>query len=181
MIRCTTLDYIILGLLQQEPLTGYRIRKSFEETALGNFGGSPGTIYPALNRLTKNGLVIKIPIAQSEKFQFSITAPGLKMLKEWLGKIPEKEEVQKNLNLLILKFAFMDPHIDRYHKLDFLQNLLNESQDYLDELENYYVHEKESMPLNAQLSFEYGLLSYSTTISWCENAMEQLLLSEQDF
>ena len=181
MARSTTLDYIILGILQQEPLTGYRIRKSFEETALGNFGGSPGTIYPALNRLTKNGMVVKIPIAQTEKFQFSMTDLGLKMLKEWLGKTPEKEEIQKNLNLLILKFAFMDPHIDRYHKLDFLQHLLNESQDYLDELENFYIHEKDSMPLNAQLSFEYGLLSYTTTISWCENAMETLLQSDHDF
>ena len=59
MKKTTTLDYIILGLIQENALSGYRIRKTFEDTALGNFGGSPGTIYPALNRLEQNKLISK--------------------------------------------------------------------------------------------------------------------------
>ena len=58
--KITTLDYIILALLFGEEQSGYRLRKSFEESALGNFGGdSPGTIYPALKRLEKNEFVLK--------------------------------------------------------------------------------------------------------------------------
>jgi DNA-binding PadR family transcriptional regulator len=178
MIRSTTLDYIILGLLQKEPLTGYRIRKVFEDTALGNFRGSPGTIYPALKRLEKNEFILKLPIAETEKSQYSVSASGLNILKKWLEELPKKEMVQKDLNLFILKFAFMDSLLSRYYKLDFLQHLLIQSQDYLDELEDFYVQQKEMMPLTGQLSFEYGLLSYTTTISWCENAIERLLHSD---
>jgi len=178
-MRSTTLDYIILGLLQNEPLSGYRIRKTFEETALGNFGGSPGTIYPALKRLSKNELIQKVSVAESDKFQFCITDLGLNLLKEWLSKTPEKEHVQKNVNLLILKFAFMDHLIDRYQKIDFLQHMLIESQDYLEELEQFYILEKEMMSQTGQLSFEYGLLSYTSTISWCENALDQIMKTDQ--
>lgn len=174
-MRSTTLDYIILGLIQSQPLSGYRIRKTFEETALGNFGGSPGTIYPALKRLSKNELILKIPVADTVKFQFRITDQGLRLLKAWLSKTPEKEEIQKDVNLLILKFAFMDPLIDRYQKIEYLQQMLIEAQDYLEDLEHFYVHEKEMMSTTGQLSFEYGLLSYTTTINWCQNALERVM------
>jgi len=78
MTRSTTLDYIILGLVQKEPLTGYRIRKVFEDTALGNFGGSPGAIYPALKRLAKYKLILKLQIAESEKSQYCVSSDGYK-------------------------------------------------------------------------------------------------------
>jgi len=52
-IKHTLLDYAILGLIQDHALSGYAIRKMFEETALGHYSSSPGTIYPALNRLQK--------------------------------------------------------------------------------------------------------------------------------
>ena len=178
MIRSTTLDYIILGLLQKQPLSGYRIRKVFEDTALGNFGGSPGTIYPALKRLEKNEFILKLPIAETTKFHYNVSSKGLDLLKIWLQELPKKELVQKDLNLLILKFAFMDSLLSKYHKLDFLQHLLIESQEYMDELEDFYVQEKEMMPLTGQLAFEHGLLSYTTTISWCEKALERLLQSD---
>ena len=175
MSKPTTLDYIILGLLRQEQLSGYRIRKTFEETALGNFGGSPGSIYPALNRLTKNEFIMKFPVTGTQKHEFGITATGSKVLKAWLEKSPDNNEIQKDLDLLILKFAFMDSMVDTYQKVEFLQRMLNALQLYLDELEDFYVHQKKMMPLTGQLSFEYGLLSYSTAIQWCENAIETIL------
>ena len=100
MKKTTTLDYIILGLLQKEHLTGYRIRKTFEETALGNFGGSPGTIYPALKRLETNKFISKENVEESSKSNFSITPEGLKQLRSWLEMPPTKMEVRKNMELL---------------------------------------------------------------------------------
>ena len=47
----TALEYALLGLLHQQPQSGYDLRKVFETTALGNYSGSPGAIYPALRRL----------------------------------------------------------------------------------------------------------------------------------
>ena len=65
IIKPTLLDYAILGLIQDRPLSGYAIRKLFEETALGNYSSSPGTIYPALKRLQKLELISKIPQARA--------------------------------------------------------------------------------------------------------------------
>ena len=53
----TYIDYVMLGIIQQEAQSGYGILKSLKDLSPGNFSSSPGTIYPALKRLKKFGLV----------------------------------------------------------------------------------------------------------------------------
>ena len=154
----TTLDYIILGLIQQQPLSGYRIRKSFEDTALGNFGGSPGTIYPALKRLEKNRLIVKQSVEAGNKSNFSVTSTGLQELKRWLETLPAADDIKKSPELLVLKFAFMDPMIDLDHKIDFLETVKYEMENYLKELENFFRKEKETMPPTGRIAVEHGLM-----------------------
>ena len=175
MKKTTTLDYIILGLIQQEPLTGYRIRKTFEDTALGNFGGSPGTIYPALKRLEKNKLISKQHVEESTKSNFSISAEGLKQLRSWLEMPPSASEVRKNMELQVLKFAFMDPMTDSKRKIEYLETLKFELENYLKELEQFFRKEKNNMPQTGMIAFEHGLMSYQTSIEWCTRAKNSLL------
>jgi DNA-binding PadR family transcriptional regulator len=48
------LELPILGLLQEEPLHGYELKKRLDET-LGLWGVSFGSLYPALGRLERHG------------------------------------------------------------------------------------------------------------------------------
>ncbi len=172
--KVTTLDYIIIGLIQDKPLTGYKIRKTFEDTALGNFGGSPGSIYPALKRLISNHLIEKETISSGLKSHFKITKTGIRLLKLWLEELPEDEEVRKGIDLLVLKFAFMDPLLNKKQKLEYLFVLKIKLDNYLKELEAYFHEEKASMPLSGQLAFQHGLLSYNSTLDWCRLAIKTL-------
>ena len=60
MKRSTTplLGYALLRLLYQKSRSGYDLRKVFAETAMGNYSSSPGAIYPALQRLEVDQLVL---------------------------------------------------------------------------------------------------------------------------
>jgi len=51
------LDYALLGLLNKRPAAGYALRRLFQTTPLGVYSDSPGSIYPALRRLHRLGLV----------------------------------------------------------------------------------------------------------------------------
>ncbi len=166
----TTLDYIILGLIQQNPLTGYRIGKTFEDTALGNFGGSPGTIYPALKRLEKNAFISKDKSKEGGRSVFSITEVGKEQLRSWLLTPPAWEQVKKNVNLLVLKFAFMDPMISTDQKIGYLDMLQMELENYLKELQQYHSEEGIQLPINGRLAFEHGLMIYKTSLDWCLRA-----------
>lgn len=174
MKKPTTLDYIILALLQQEAQSGYRIRKTFEETALGNFGTSPGTIYPALKRLTNNLLIEKQMVDLQGKQNFNITNKGKTILKTWLEQTPQTTEIKKDFDILILKFAFMDTLLNRAQKIRFLTVLKEKLEQYIAELSLFYATEKETMPFSAQLSFEHGHMSYETSLKWTKLALERI-------
>jgi DNA-binding PadR family transcriptional regulator len=71
---------ICLGILTRGNATGYEIRKTFEESGLQNFvEASFGSIYPALGRLTEEGLVSVREESQEKRPDrkvYSITPQG---------------------------------------------------------------------------------------------------------
>ena len=50
-------DSLLLSILAQQPLYGYKIVKELEQKSQGYFKFKEGTLYPALHRLEKAGLI----------------------------------------------------------------------------------------------------------------------------
>jgi len=173
-IKPTLLDYAILGLIQDNPLSGYGIRKMFEETALGSYSSSPGTIYPALKRLQKGMLIEKESNENTSKSYFKITKKGISILKKWFVKPIEKVEVEKKTGELLLRFGFMEALIEKEQRINFLTSFRDLLIIYLSELQEYYNNESENMPLHGKLAFQYGIDSNKTALNWCEKAISQL-------
>lgn len=173
-IKLTLLDFAILCLIQNQPLTGYRIRKMFEETALGSYSSSPGTIYPALKRLEKFELIEKITQENTSKMHFKITLKGIFNLKKWFLKPIEKEDVEKKVPELLLRFGFMETLIEKKDRVHFLHSFKDLLVNYIANLERYYQKESNNMPLHGKLAFQYGIDSNITTLEWCERSIEQL-------
>ncbi len=70
---------LCLGILTMGDASGYEIKKTFEERFSHFFAASFGSIYPALNKLTQEGLVTCAAQAQSkrpDKKVYSITPAG---------------------------------------------------------------------------------------------------------
>ena len=174
-IKPTLLDYAILGLIQDQPLSGYAIRKLFEETALGNYSSSPGTIYPALNRLQKFELVKKILQVKTGKTCFEISSKGILILKNWFLKPVEKIEVVKKTDELLLRFGFMEALVEKEQRINFLTSFHNILNVYIKELQAFYNKESNNMPLHGRLAFQYGIDSNKTTLKWCKKAISQLV------
>jgi len=88
------LPYVILGLLAQQPLSGYDLKKRVE-VSVGNFiKASYGNIYPTLKKLETNQeieLYDKSTIHQKKRYQ--ITKQGFHHLKTWLTSKLEEEDV----------------------------------------------------------------------------------------
>ena len=51
------IDSLLLSLIAQQPMYGYQIIKELENRSQGYFKFKEGTLYPALHRLEKKGLV----------------------------------------------------------------------------------------------------------------------------
>ena len=52
------MKYVILRLLAEKPMHGYEVMKALEEQTHGCYKPSPGTVYPTLQWLEDEGLVI---------------------------------------------------------------------------------------------------------------------------
>ena len=72
------IDYVILGLLSHEDLTGYEIKKRMDTSLKYFWGASFGSIYPALSDLVERGLASKRNGAENgrNKLIYSITEEG---------------------------------------------------------------------------------------------------------
>ena len=127
--KSTLLDFAILGLIQEEPLSGYRIRKTFETTALGVYSSSPGSIYPDLKRMEKNGLLENVRIAGSKQLAYQIKTEGIEALKAWLQEPITQEDVAKRREILLLKFAFMEKQLSLKESQAFLHSFREQPLD----------------------------------------------------
>ena len=173
----TTLEYALLGLLHQQPQSGYDLRKIFETTAMGNYSGSPGAIYPALKRLEARGLVegeVDSTMELRPKKLFRPTAEGSDTLRAWLVREIERPDVERRLDELMLRFAF-------HHLLDgldesrrFLATLLAEVERYVGELERQADGFPEQAPIHPRLALAAGIAQYRACAHWARGAIRKL-------
>ncbi len=173
IMRITPIDYTILGLLQQQPRTGYGIRKIFETTALGNFSSSPGTVYPAIRKLKKLGFIIDED-RRGRGSTMKITGAGVTALKAWLLLPVKKEDITRSANLLILRFAFMDDLIDMTSRVGFLEGFVHQITMYLEELNIFYQKNADTLPVQGRIAFEHGLMQYQAHLKWGIHALKTL-------
>lgn len=80
-------DAILLSLINQAPMYGYQIIKELEKRSNGYFQFKEGTLYPALHRLERAGLIQgkwqTLPTGQERRYYF-ITEKGKQVLTEKL-------------------------------------------------------------------------------------------------
>lgn len=85
-------DPLLLSLLSLQPMYGYQIIKEIARRSQGYFKFNEGTLYPALHRLEKAGLVVArwqpAPNGQERRYYY-ITDKGNSALEahraEWRG------------------------------------------------------------------------------------------------
>jgi len=82
-------DSLLLCLIGQQPMYGYQIIKELERRSQGYFKFKEGTLYPALHRLERAGLIRgewqTLPSGQQRKY-YHITNKGLSSLVEKRGQ-----------------------------------------------------------------------------------------------
>lgn len=172
--KLTTLDFSILGLLAQNSISGYGIRMEFEKTALASYSSSPGSIYPALKRLENRAMVSKEKVKTKKSEVFKITKKGIEALTQWVKQPVTRNDIIRNREVLLLRFAFMDILVAKRDKKRYLLSFHKALTDYIKELEDFLLTGISTMPLSGQQAFEYGLASNKNTIQWIETILPTL-------
>jgi len=74
------MKYVILKLVKDKPRHGYEVMKELEDQMHGCYSPSPGTVYPTLQWLEDEGLVVAKDVEGKKVYE--ITDAGRKFLDE---------------------------------------------------------------------------------------------------
>lgn len=170
------IDYVLLGLLSHESLTGYEIKKRLDTRLRLFWNASYGSIYPALASMEEKGYVIFEKTSENgrDKIIYTITQPGREYLIEWLKQPVLKDELRYET---LLKLFFGNEgskeitvgHINAFEEkikkeLPFLQAAVKALEaDTTDKTHKYYM-----------LTALFGVKTYETYLEWCEQARKIL-------
>ena len=174
----TTLEYALLGLVRQQPQSGYDLRKLFATTPVRHYSDSPGSIYPALRRLQTRRWIAATQekTGARRRQQFRVTAEGKRALVKWLHLPVTRDEVIWRYPDLLLRFAFLDGNVSRSVTAKFLAELERELASYIFELQRYASANELLEPANTGgLAFANGLEGYRAQLSWARRARRELL------
>ncbi|MBB5518151.1 PadR family transcriptional regulator [Amphiplicatus metriothermophilus] len=173
--RPSSLGYAILGLLAARPWTGYEIGRLFAETPIAIYSSSPGSIYPAIKGLRAAGLVERAPHPDnpdSSKRVFAITPRGRAALRDWLAAPVAREDVRRNMQDLMLRFAFMSGNLPEAAIIRFLKDLKRETEAHIEALEAHAEQMRAAAPLSGVLALQAGIDGYRKTARWAQRALD---------
>lgn len=138
-----SLDYAILGFLNYMPMSGYDLKKAFDDSVRHFWSADQSQIYRTLNRLYKGGMVQREVIEQEnrpDRKQYSITEQGREALREWLGS-PPREGAPHSSPLIQVFFAGQFPDeqiVEMFYFLDkAMDQLLEQYGKIPEKIEDY--------------------------------------------
>jgi DNA-binding PadR family transcriptional regulator len=165
--------HFILGLLSQQPMSGYDIKQHLE--CLGWLVGNPsfGAIYPALHALLEDGLVTLEIVAYETKPPrkiYSITAAGEQALDEWIHQpLLSGSSSRAFVMRLLLAGRLSDEGLvahlrQRYQQVTEQRAALKHASGETNPLTD----------IGQRLAHDYGMTVASTELAWLEDLIAAL-------
>jgi DNA-binding PadR family transcriptional regulator len=176
------LEHAILGFLTYQPLSGYDLKKFFDESVRHFWSATQSQIYRTLARMAETGWVDMEHIEQDDRPDrkvYHITDSGQDELLQWLTTPPNQTAVR---NLWLAQvffahplpddkiFALFEEHADMLrHKLELFRNGVQK----VVERRFAEVGSKRSRRL-WQFTLDYGIAHLEWELQWVENALKDL-------
>jgi DNA-binding PadR family transcriptional regulator len=176
----TILGYALLGLLGQEPRSGYDLRKIFSTTPFTHFSDSPGAVYPALARLHRRGWVATSRPAGGRRRQLlRLTPAGRKAWLAWLRRPPTRPDVIRGMDQLMVRFAFMGEVLPAEAVVRFLETLAREIDAHVEDLRRFRREAAAAMSTTGRLAYDEGVEAYEAAAAWARRAVAAVLQGGQ--
>ena len=164
--------YFILGLLTQQPMSGYDIKRLLK--GFSWLIGSPsfGSLYPTLHALLKDDLVT-VEIVPREgnppRKIYSITEAGRQVLQEWIDQpVVSDAPLKAFVMRLILASNFSYDGLIAY-----LQQRRSQVAAHHATLEQI-AEPLDEMDLGQRLALGYGLAIAATELAWLDSTLDRL-------
>ena len=170
--------FAVLGILSYGPMSGYDIKKFYEQSVAGFWSESYGQIYPILKRLAEEELTTRSVHKQKgkpDRHIYALTEKGREELQQWLVE-PTSRHIGRHEILLKLMFGKQISVADNIHQIEHFQNRqTNELKEIEILKKRFELAEVDDPNLPFwQLAFTYGEHVNRAYINWAEEAIAAL-------
>ena len=172
------LSHAILGFLDYQPMSGYDLKKLFDQSVAHFWSATQSHIYKALENLEDEGMVESQIIQQEGKpnrKQYKITKAGRTELRRWVST-PLPVEAKREAWLIQVFFAhnitnaeiasLFENRIERLRKSLSQCQLAQKNID-----ENSKKVDSKRLESLWQLTLDYGVNYFENEISWLERTL----------
>ncbi len=172
----TDFEQILLGLLARNPRSGYELKRFFATTPAAAYQPSSGTLYPALRRLERRGLLTgtDTPSAgRRTQRRYRLTAAGHAAHLGWLRRPVEPDTIARDLGVHLMRFVMAEGVLAPGEILGFLGDLGGALESFIANSERYV----EATPLpgrHPHLALRHGLDVHRASLAWVRTAIETI-------
>lgn len=167
------INNLCLGALSLGEASGYEIKKQFERQFSHFQAASFGSIYPALAKLTDQGLVSfreERQMKRPDKKVFTITPAGRQQFIETLCQTEPKEQYRSDF-MVLMTFAHLLP-VERLREVLKLQ--IAQLRDELTTLESI-LESKPHLPVGMRFTLVYGITANRSLLLLMEQRRDSLI------
>ena len=173
--RLMSLRYALLGLLAEEPASGYELTGKFQQV-LQRYAwhAQNSQIYPELNQLSRDGLAAVIEEGPRGRRTYAITDAGREELRRWMRNPPDVYLVRNEFVLRLFLLSALEPDEARAALL----HLAAENDAALaalrEQVDKFDAANPGAPPPLGRLVAEFGLRSYQTLGEWAQWALGRI-------
>lgn len=161
-----SLRHAALGLLAQEPGSGYDLLKRFELSLSNVWPATQSQLYGELNKLAAAGLLKVSDTGPRGRKEYAITDAGRVELQRWMAS-PEEDPPFRSADLLRV---FLAGELSAHEAREYLENWRTWAEDehkrYEQIRDAYPWPEDDDAKFFARAALEYGLRSTRLDAEW---------------
>ena len=172
----TDFEQILLGLLARNPRSGYELKRFVATTPAAAYQPSSGTLYPALRRLERRGLLTgtETPSAgRRTQRRYHLTTAGHAAHLGWLRRPVEPDTIARDLGVHLMRFVMAEGVLGPDEILRFLGDLGGALESFIADTERYV----EATPLTGRhphLALRHGLDVHRASLAWVRTAIQTI-------
>jgi DNA-binding PadR family transcriptional regulator len=169
-----SLRYLALGLLTQQPMAGYDIKRRLKPLAWLIGSPSFGNLYPILRSLLQENLVtVEVQLRQDKPPRkiYTITEAGQQALQTWTEQPATPRTTVLKTFVMRLVLA---GHFTRSSLIGYLRQRRAQVSDYHTALDASIQELRESTDLEHRLASDYGLAMANAELRWLDDVLIHL-------
>lgn len=166
-----SLRYALLGLLSDQPMSGYDLTKRFEQSLQNVWPASHSQIYPELNRLRQEGLIEIVSEGPRGRKVYQSTPAGQESVRRWLTGTETEWTLRSEPMLRAFFLWLLEPDQACRYLRQYRGHFQSRLDEYL-EIKRTWHPETEGEKA-AWVVLEAGVMQAEAAIKWADWALEQ--------